>query len=519
VNGQVSVRKIAPSGPPPLPFGLRAGRPPASASSRLLRAFLAFVSFAVLLISCGGWVVYSYFNGKIHQVALDLGTGRPDSKNDATNYLLVGTDSRLGTNGAYGHVDGERSDTTIIVHIAKDNKVTLLSIPRDTYVTIPSYTDAKGTLHRADKNKFNSAIADGGPSLLVRTVEALTKVRIDHYISMDLEGFKNITNAIGGVEVCILPSNNRIKIDGRISTNTHDPMSGFEGGPGTITVKGDQALAFVRQRYGLPNVDLDRIKRQQYFIGAVLRKIMQDGVLTSPVKLEGLLSTATSALTLDDKTDIADLRKLAGRLRGISSGSLATETLPTHPPTRAEGAINDRGELLIGGHPAAVQLYDQQDLEKIVAPLGGSAGANQPTSTSDAAVPSTVSVFNGSNVPGLAAKAVDGLTAHGFPATNSGNASTRDYVSTRILYGQGEQNAASSLKALIPGSKIAPATSVDGIQLIVGSSFTGVTEPPVAGPSAASTTPVATVGSEPTEGSAPAVPAPDMAVSPPGCVY
>ncbi len=519
MKGQASGGTIDSGRLPPLPFDLRTGIRPASAAARLLRAFLILVSATILLVSCGGWVMYSYFNGKIHQVSLDLGSGRPRAKGDATNYLLVGTDSRAGTHGAYGQVDGQRSDTTIIVHIDKDNKVTLLSIPRDTYVAIPSYTDAKGTTHRTRKDKFNAAIADGGPSLLVRTVEGLTGLGIDHYISMDLAGFKDITDAIGGVEVCLLPSDYQFPVHGRISTNTHDPMSGFVGGPGTISVRGDQALAFVRQRYGLPNFDLDRIKRQQYFIGAVLRKITQDGVLTSPIKVESLLSTVASALTLDDRTDIADLRRLAGRLRGISSGALATETLPTHPPTQAEGAINNQGEVLIGGVKAAVQFYDPQDLENIVRPLGGSSGAVQMTGTTGSAVPTAVTVLNGSTVPGLAARAVDELTTHGFAATNAGNASTRNYVTTRILYGTGQQNAASRLQSMVPGSRLAAASSVDGVQLIVGSRFSGLTEAPAPSPAAASTEPAGAVSSEPAAGPASDPTGSDTASAPPGCVY
>lgn len=478
---------------------------------------MALASVVVFLVTAGGWVVLTYLNGKINQIALDLGDGRPEGGNGATTFLLVGTDSRANSGGAYGEVEGQRSDTTILAHIGENNSVTMLSIPRDTYVEIPAYTDADGVSHPTYKNKFNSAISDGGPSLLVRTVEEMTGLRIDHYVSMDLEGFKAITDAIGGVQVCVLPSDHRefVEENGRTSTNINDPMSGFVGGPGQVQVNGEMALAFVRQRHGLPNGDIDRIKRQQHFMGAVFNKIITGGVLTSPVRLEGLLSTATSALTLDDNTDILDLRKLASRIQGISSGAIGMQTLPTHAPTRAEGAVNDRGEIMIGGQRASVQFYDKRDLEDIVAPIGGTTGVS---STGDGS-PTTVLVFNGSTVPGLAASAVDELTAAGFPATNAGNAATSNYVTTRILYGSRDEAAANQLHARIPEARLTADASVDGVQLILGSSFEGLsTDPPpaeqpaalaAAGDAGAGGAPEPAEGAAPVEPSSAPPPAPD----------
>ena len=118
----------------------------------------------------------------------------------------MGTDSRAGTNGQYGDVQGERSDTTILAHLDANGTTTNVSFPRDTLVTIPAYTDSRGVAHPSHKAKFNEAISDGGPSLLVRTVEQLTGIRVDHYVSVDLDGFKKIARRSTGCEVCILPS-------------------------------------------------------------------------------------------------------------------------------------------------------------------------------------------------------------------------------------------------------------------------------------------------------------------------
>jgi LCP family protein required for cell wall assembly len=455
----------------------------------LFRFLLGFLSVAVFVTSAGGWTIYTYFNGKIKQVTLHLGGDRPAGARGTSNYLLVGTDSRAGSGGAFGDVPGQRSDTTILVHLAADDTATMVSFPRDTYVTIPEYLDSAGRRHPEHRDKFNAAISDGGPSLLVRMVERLTDLRIDHYVSMDLEGFKAITNAIGGVAVCITPSPKKeVFLDDkgrrRVSTNTNDPMSGFVGGPGAIQVNGDQALAFVRQRHGLPGGDIDRIRRQQQFMGAVFRKATTGGVLTNPVRLEGLLSTATSALTLDDHTNIADLRKLATQMRGAAAGNLRMQTLPTHAPTRGEGAVNDNGEIILHGQRTSVLFYRPDDLEQLIAPLRGRSRSDatgptspSPTGTGTAAGASvvTVRVFNGTNIQGLATRAVTELTRNGVAATTAGNASTSAYVTSRVIYGAGQEASARAIQAMVPGSRLQSDPTATGVQLILGSSFTGVT--------------------------------------------
>ncbi|MGF7236050.1 MAG: LCP family protein [Frankia sp.] len=443
-----------------------------------LRAVLSGLSALVLLVSVGGWVSYSYFNGKIAHVALNLNGNRPDSAAGGTqNYLLVGTDSRAGTGTQYGVVEGERSDSTMLVHLDKNGTTTMVSFPRDLLVTIPAYTSSKGTHYAETKAKFNSAIQNGGPGRLVSLVESLTDIRVDHYVSIDLAGFKAMTNAIGGVDVCVLPSTHReVFVDNgitKVSTNTNDPMSGFVGGPGTIHVNGDQGLAFVRQRHGLPNGDIDRIKRQQQFLGAVFRKATTGGVLANPLKLEGLVSSATSALTLDDNTNINDLKKLATRLRGVAAGSVHMETVPNHVPSTAEGATDSAGNIPPYGD---VLVIDQTAFEQMLASLRGQSGSSSTATKAPTVAPSSVSVvvYNGSRRAGLASTTVAELTAKGFVATSGGNASTTTYVTTRVRYGAGQQAQAQTLLNALPGARLESDPSISGVQLILGSSFAGV---------------------------------------------
>jgi LCP family protein required for cell wall assembly len=258
--------------------------------------------------------------------------------------LLVGVDSgRQGT--GINDESTYHSDTTIIAHLDKDGTTTLLSIPRDTLVDIPSWNDSKGIEHPAHRDKFTSAISSGGPSLLVDTVQQITGLSIDHYLQIDMIGFQHMANAVGGVNVCLAQSSHREvnPRDGSVSTNLHDGYSQFMGQLGNNHLTGLNALAFVRQRHGLPNGDVDRIKRQQVFLGALLRQATASSTLLNPAKIVSVLNSLSGSLTLSEGTSIADLAKLGSRLHGLDPAKVQFETLPTHTPTPADG-----GEL-IGG--------------------------------------------------------------------------------------------------------------------------------------------------------------------------
>ncbi|MCK9896701.1 LCP family protein [Frankia sp. AgB32] len=512
------------SGPGRAGRGAPSGFPPRRRRRGLL-AFLAFLSTSVLVVTVGGWAAYAFINGKVNRINLGLGSSGSSALGVA-NYLLVGTDDRPG-------LDGQRSDTTILAHLDKDGTTTMISFPRDTYVTIPEYTDAAGKHHAATKDKFNSAISSGGPALLVQTVQSLTGMQVDHYLSMNLLGFKTLTDAVGGVQVCIkatAASQHFQDDDGRwrTSTNTNDPMSGFVGGPGTIEVNGDQALAFVRQRHGLPAGDTDRIARQQQFIGAMFHKIMSGDTLTNPVKVERLTSAAASALTLDDHTQLTDLRALATRLHGLASGGIRMQTVPTHAPTRAEGAVDDLGDIKLHGVRASVQFYRPDDLARLVTPLGGKVEGATPTDdTSGGVGPSLaagvtaqpsqvrVAVLNGSSRAGLASKVVSELTAKGFRARSSGNASALTHETSRVIYGTGQEAEARTVAAAVPGSTLLPDSTVTGVQLVLGSSFTEVVTPTAATASTAPASTATTAAPAPPAAAAPATPATET----PSCTY
>jgi LCP family protein required for cell wall assembly len=489
--------------------GRAAGRE-RSPFGRLVLVLAAGLSALVLLATVGGWTAYEYFGAQIHRIRLGLGDDRPaDAASGTRNYLLVGSDSRAGTGSEYqrgGAVTDERSDTTMLAHLDANGTTTMVSFPRDTLVHIPGHGRAK----------LNSAITLGGPSLLIRTIENLTDIRVDHYVSIDLAGFKAMTDAIGGVSVCVraLPNGSR--------SNLYDPWSQWRGHVGQNRLSGEQALAFVRQRHGLPGNDFDRIRRQQQFIGAVFTQATSSGVLANPIRLESLLHAATNALTVDDGTSMNDLRALATRLRGMSADQIRFETIPVHTPTPAEGA-NAQGEQPRFG---AVQLYSMIELEKFLAPLRGRPGrAAGPSSASPSAsasasasasglpasaVPASdvrVDVYNGAGVSGLAASAATRLTGVGFEVGSPRTWSGATVRTTQVRYHPGEEASARTLLAAVPGSRLQADSTVPAgrVHLVLGTAFapssivappggtgTGGTEaggaPRVAAPDATTTT-------------------------------
>jgi LCP family protein required for cell wall assembly len=432
---------------------------------------VAALSCLVFVASVGGYTVYRYFDGQISRIKLNLGGDRPvGNPGGAVNFLLVGSDNRAGTGHEFeseGAVDGERSDTTMIANLAPDGTTTLVSFPRDTLVAIPGH----------GRGKLNSAITIGGPSLLIKTVERMTQIRIDHYVSVDLDGFRRMTNAIGGVTVCLRP------LPDGSTANLRDPWSQWRGVVGANHIDGEQALAFVRQRHGLPNGDFDRIHRQQQFIGAVFEKATSTGVLANPARLEGLLQAALSSLTVDDSTKIDDLQRLATRLRGLSADQIRFETIPVRPPTLAEGA-NALGELPVYG---SVQIYDQSSLNAFLAPLRG----ERPQTGSSAAtagpggVPAgpvsrrsavRVDVYNGTGVAGTGDTTTSSLSTAGFRTGAARTWTGESPATSEIRYAPGREADARAVAAVVPDARLAvdSALRAGTVTLILGTGFTGL---------------------------------------------
>lgn len=242
--------------------------------------------------------------------------GRPaENVEGSMNILLVGSDNADNSRGYQG-VAGQRTDSIIMLHIpSSQDKAYLISIPRDTYVTIPPYGNGKG----GNKDKINAAYTYGGASLLVQTVEKLSDVKIDHTVTVGFQGFKTMTAAVGGVDVMV-------------DETTTDPRSKRTFKKGINHLEGEAALDYVRQRYGLPNGDFDRQKRQQIFAKALLKKATSAGILTNPVKLDALITAASKSVVVDQGLKIPDMAMQFRNLRAnditfLAMPNAGTETI------------------------------------------------------------------------------------------------------------------------------------------------------------------------------------------------
>jgi LCP family protein required for cell wall assembly len=302
---------------------------------RLRRVLLLLVGAFVLLLACAVGGIYYLTNqlgnevDRIPGVFAGLDEAQRPAKPltgpgaDAVNILVAGSDTRsaaqttgTGAVGAEWAPGAQRSDTIMLVHIDGDREqASVISIPRDSWVNIPGF----------GMNKINAAFSLGGPSLYVATIELLTGVRIDHLAVIDLQGFANLTDALGGVTV-------------DIPRTVSDPSTGMVWHAGVQKLDGDQALLYVRQRYGLPGGDFDRIKRQQYFLRQLMLQTLSAGTLANPFKFHSALSAVATNLSVDDEFSNGEMRSLAFSLRNLRLGDVDFLTVPLNGTGRRGAA-------------------------------------------------------------------------------------------------------------------------------------------------------------------------------------
>jgi LCP family protein required for cell wall assembly len=280
---------------------------------------------AVLLAVIGAGFVYFKLDGNIRGIDINaaLGTDRPKNiDNGSMDILVLGSDSRSGANQkAGGGVDDgtARSDTAMIVHVYKGHrKAAIVSIPRDTLIDRPKCTGTSGAqLPAAPNTMFNEAYSAGGAVCAVKTVEAMTGIRMDHYIEADFSGFEHLVNAFGGVKLTT-------------AQNIDDNGSHLHLAAGTHTLNGTESLGLVRTRHGVGDgSDLGRIALQQSFMKALIDRINSLGLLADPPKLYDVANIATSALSTDsDLASVQGLVGLAQSMNGLGSKGISMVTMP-----------------------------------------------------------------------------------------------------------------------------------------------------------------------------------------------
>ena len=307
---------------------------------------LAWTGGALALLLAGvattGYVMFRHLNSNIQQadVRPDLGTQPPDPHPQAENILLIGSDSRLGTPGE-AQDSTDQSDTMMLVHIPASRQwAEVMSIPRDSWVNIPSCKMGDGAMSSPTQFKINESFAIGnlygnhtalGAACTIKTIEHATGIYVDHFVVVNFDGFKNMVAALGGVREC-----NPVPFS--------DPSSGIVLSAGYHWLTPSEALAYVRARHGLGDgSDLERITRQQAFVSSLISRARSE--LLDPLAIYRFLDAATGSLTVDSQLGgIAGLYDLEKSLRGIPSSKIAFFTLPNFP--RADVVPTDTANVL-----------------------------------------------------------------------------------------------------------------------------------------------------------------------------
>jgi LCP family protein required for cell wall assembly len=266
------------------------------------RRIALILGVVVVVLIAGAAGTYFWLNGKLNKSVTLPATSLTSA---GTNWLITGSDSRAGLSRAeidalhVGFDEGTlNSDSIMLLHIGSGRPV-LISIPRDSYVDIPGY----------GWNKINAALAYGGASLLTRTVENVTGLKIDHYMGIGFGGLVAVVNQIGGVPICL-------------KTALSDSYSGVHLAVGCHNLNGDQALAFVRDRHSFATEDLQRIQDQRAFLSALLNKATSPGVYLNPFTALPFGSTAASSMSVDTGTSLLDLVHAASALGNPETGTV-----------------------------------------------------------------------------------------------------------------------------------------------------------------------------------------------------
>ncbi len=424
---------------------------------RLLIGTCIFLSVAVL--ATGGVYVYLRWRlGQINKVSLSDLT---EDDGSVMNVLLVGSDSRARLSGDLAdqagkdEVSGQRSDTIMVLHVdARAKKAALLSIPRDLYVKIAGS-------NRSDR--INTSFAEGGPQTLIQTVKDNLGIQINHYMEVDFVGFRDIVDAVGGVDVYV-------------PAPARDTFSGLEiKEPGCIRFNGETGLSWVRSRqYEYfesgrwrtdPTSDFGRIQRQQDFIRRMMRKAVSSG-LSNPLTLNRLVGIGVKDVTIDSAMSTSDLVRVAKRFRSLDPDTVDMLTLPTTPAT-------------IGG--ASVLKINRDEAQAQIDRLNG---VGPPEADDSGVRPSDVRVrvLNGNGKEGAASKAGADLEGAGFIVADKGDADNYSYARTMIRYGPGQRAKADSLARFLPEAtpKEDPTLKTVDVTMTVGADYKGVVVKPAA---------------------------------------
>ena len=441
-----------------------------AAAPRSLRVAVAVLAAMVLVMTGFAWHSVDSLVSKIERIG-DLGLG--GGRDGAVDILLVGVDSRTDAHGNpltdrerdmlhAGDEVGTNTDTLVLVRVPNDgSSATAISLPRDSYVDIPDL--GKGKINSAygvtKENVRQELLDDGvaeddaekqstqaGRKALIDTVAGLTGISVDHYAEISLLGFVLLTDAVGGVEVCL-------------NSPVDEWMSGASFPAGEQRLDGPQALSFVRQRHGLPRGDLDRIVRQQVFMAQLVGQVLSAKTLTDPGRLGELGDAVGRTVVLDESWDLLSFLQ---QLQDLSGGQVRFETIP----------VADLNGMTTDGE--SVVRIETEEVKSYVASLVG-AEADEPETTRVDAARTTVDVYNASSVGGLAGEVAQELVSKGFRSGDVGNYTGMDVTGSRVLAADSDDTAAEAVAEALGGLPIvADATMPTGaVTVVLSSDYSG----------------------------------------------
>ncbi|WP_461031865.1 LCP family protein [Streptomyces mayteni] len=447
-------------------------------------------SLAFLVLAAAGAVYFyiEHLNGNIESDDLNLGGNRLDRATPNAdgqvplNILLLGSDSREGANQELGggSEGGERADVQLLMHASADrSNITLISVPRDTMITIPECTDPEtGEVYPESYDRINASLGHGGPGCTVAAWEEMTGIPIDHFMMLDFEGVVSMADAVGGVPVCV-------------DANVDDPESHLRLPAGDNVVEGEQALQWLRTRHAFGDGgDVGRTRGQQMYLSNMADELQGSTSLTNPGELMDLAEAATNALTVDnDLASVQDLYGLGEDLRSVPGDRINSITMPWLPDP-------ENPDVTVVPDPAEAEALfalvrddiplDDQEARPAEDEDGASDAAETdepatPESTPDPAADVAVLVRNGTGdvttgeapADGRASDITEELVARGYTGATT-DLGSEPQPDSMVLYPTNAQqaNAEAVAEAMgLPHSAVRISPSAAGITLIVGNDW------------------------------------------------
>ncbi|QBJ98558.1 LytR family transcriptional regulator [Rhodococcus sp. ABRD24] len=442
---------------------------------------IAIAAVLVLVVTGFAWRSIDSLRSNLATVG---GLGLGGVKDGAVDILLVGTDSRTDAHGNplsqseldalhAGNEVASNTDTIVLVRVPTDgSSATAISIPRDAYVDVPGIGMSKiNAAYGATKETERQKLVEDGESdtkadkeatragreALIKSVAKLTGITVDHYAEVGLLGFVLLTDAVGGVDVCL-------------NAPVDEPLSGAKFPAGEQTLTGANALSFVRQRHNLPRGDLDRIVRQQVFMASLVRQVLSAKTLTSPGKLNQLSSAVQRSVVLDSDWDIIEF---ATQLQDLAGGKVQFETIPVVDIN----GMTDYGESIVQVDPKAVRKY--------VAGLVGAEPAEDDSETTTSTTPTempdidtstvAVDVANDSNISGLASSVGTALENKGFGLGDVGNNTGESVTRSTVFANDSDSKGAQAVSVTLGGLPIETDSSLKSgeVRVVLAGDYKG----------------------------------------------